>query len=342
MGKKAVSQDTKKKIITLKQETDMSNCEIAGRCKVHEKCVRNTWLNYLQFGTVADKKRSGRPPKTTQRENSLIYRDSRRNPTFSSSKLAARFKIDTGKTISRTTIDRILKNHEILSYRACRKPLLKPSHMIARRKWCKERLNWSTERWKRVIFSDEANFEVVNRKNVIFIKRRVNEKYVQRYCKPRVQGGGGSVGIWGCMSGSDTGVSNIYSGRLNAYLYEEILENGLVPSKDLLFSGDDDWIYQHDGAPCHTAGSIKSWIEEKKITTLPWPAKSPDLNPIENIWSWMDHQLSFIEIKNNDELIEAVERIWLQITKEQCATLIESMKRRVSLCYKNNGGHIPY
>ena len=42
-----------------------------------------------------------------------------------------------------------------------------------------------------------------------------------------------------------------------------------------------------DGASAHTAHSVRDWLAEQDINVLPWCARSPDLNPIENIWSWM-------------------------------------------------------
>ena len=110
---------------------------------------------------------------------------------------------------------------------------------IKRRKWCKERLNWSIEDWSKVIFSDESNFEVINRKSRIIVKRKANEKYNKRYVVPRVQGGGGSVGIWGCISFKGTGCCKVYSGRMNQFMYKETLENELLPSVELMYGPDE-------------------------------------------------------------------------------------------------------
>ena len=50
-------------------------------------------------------------------------------------------------------------------------------------------------------------------------------------------------------------------------------------------------MFQQDNAPAHTSKLTKSWFIENAIETLPWPAQSPDLNPIENIWDYLERQI---------------------------------------------------
>ncbi len=70
---------------------------------------------------------------------------------------------------------------------------------------------------------------------------------------------------------------------VNAAIYQDILEHFMLPSADKLY-GDADFIFQQDLAPAHTAKGTKSWHNDHGVTVLDWPANSPNLNPIENIY----------------------------------------------------------
>ena len=96
-----------------------------------------------------------------------------------------------------------------------------------------------------------------------------------------------------------------------------------------------NWILQQDGATAHTGNSVKEWFQRQHITLLPWSAQSSNLNPIENIWSWVNKKLSRENVGSVAQLKLELEKIWSKILKELCTDLIVSMPKPYSSLRKS-------
>jgi hypothetical protein len=59
---------------------------------------------------------------------------------------------------------------------------------------------------------------------------------------------------------------------------------GFIEELDQL-NGPLNWIFQQDGASCHTKADVVDWLEERCDVIADWPANVPDLNPIELLWA---------------------------------------------------------
>ena len=84
--------------------------------------------------------------------------------------------------------------------------------------------------------------------------------------------------VWGVMSAAGVGPLCFIKSRVNASVYQEMLEHFMLPSAEKLY-GDEDFIFQHDLAPAHSAKTISDCRTDHGINVLDWP----DLNPIENV-----------------------------------------------------------
>ncbi len=102
----------------------------------------------------------------------------------------------------------------------------------------------------------------------------------------------------------------------------------VLPSADQIFK-DADFIFQQDLAPAHTAISTKSWLNDHGVGVLDWPANSPDLNSIENLWGIVKKKMRNKRSKHADELKAAVKETWASIPPQQCHKLITSMPRQI-------------
>ncbi len=118
-----------------------------------------------------------------------------------------------------------------------------------------------------------------------------------------------SVMIWGAMSSAGVGPLCFLKSTVNTAIYQEILEDFILPSADKLY-GDADFIFQQDLGPAYTAKGTKSWFNDNCVTVLDWPVNSPDLNPIENLWVIVKRKMRDTRPNDADDLKAAIKATW--------------------------------
>ena len=170
MDRKIVYIDVKKNVILLR-DIGMSQHKISRQLKISRRCRRQTIRKFDKYSTVATRPGAGRPKKTTNRQTRLIKLEQIRDETNSLTDLVRYANTDMSLSISTWTISRILRQYNMTSYIAPTKPRITPKQRRARIDWCNEHLSCSIPDWSKVIFSDESNYEVLNRKNRIYFRR---------------------------------------------------------------------------------------------------------------------------------------------------------------------------
>lgn len=149
--------------------------------------------------------------------------------------------------------------------------------------------------------------------------------------------------MWGCFAKSGVGELVEISGIMNSDVYINILKKNLKKSAKKLKLGNK-FIFQQDNDPKHTSKATKKWLADNKVTIMDWPAQSPDMNPIENLWSELETRIRSREVQpsNKYQLFEMLQEEWKNISLDITSKLVASVPRRITDLLSVKGGHTKY
>ena len=137
--------------------------------------------------------------------------------------------------------------------------------------------------------------------------------------------------VFGKISTAGTGPLIRLHSKINATEYKAILKKR-VPNMRTAINQPTVFIQAH--APCHTAKSVKTFLSEEDVTVMEWPAQSPDMNPIENVWKLLNERPKEKNQRNIEELWTNLKGEWEKISVDECKTLIYSCSKNIKLLLK--------
>jgi len=234
------------------------------------------------------------------------------------------------------------------------KPALKPRHLSQREEMYKKFEDWTVPEVFALgvlINSDETKIELKSGNGRHWCRRARGERQLTvATVQQREPHGidGIKINVWGAIH--PAGVSDLIrvEGNLTAVQYVDILNHGLVPLYDHYENRRHTFLYfQQDNDPKHTSRLAKEWFRTNEITVFPWPAKSPDVSPIENGWAQLKRKIRnhprYPTIRTADEPFQLAREIWLSADFIQYVIkLYKSFPSRLEQLAENNFYWIKY
>jgi len=305
------------------------------------KLPKSTCYQYVQRlqkqGSLTPAHRSGRPPKLTPRKVRQADKMLKKNPFATAKEIKHQLQKRFDFTLSERTVRWVLANK--LNYKTGKPkavPMMTAKHVEKRLEFCKKYLNVD---WEHTVFSDETSIQMHQNNILVRWKEGMPRP---RAAKPKHPY---KCHFWGAISANGTIGCYLWDDQtLDGNLYRWILRTKLF--RQAKAKVGKRWGFQQDNDPKHTAKATKELLAKNvPLGVVDWPANSPDLNPIENLWAWMKRRIeqwekqSILRGKNVTTVMfrRLVMRAWNDVKSGMCRDLIYSMKGRIKKCQELNG-----
>lgn len=232
------------------------------------------------------------------------------------------------------------------------KPFLTVKNKIARLAFAHLYRDWTQADWQKVVWTDECAFNVGGFSGNTWVTRLANEEYLEDCLLPKFRKLE-TIMVWGCIYNNEKGPLVIWDKQnwtptINGPRYcEHIILPHLHPFWRNLRLNILDYVYlQQDNASPHRAKYTRKVLADLGMLGyfLDWPASSPDLNPIEQVWRLMKDRI-YCRVPRpttNIALHIAIQEEWDAITSEEIASLVNSMPERIQAVEQVRGGHTRY
>lgn len=334
------SLEIRELVIKLKNEAKSLNqiSQIIGRSRA---TVQGIIRKYNLTKTTENLPRTGRPPKLNGRDKREIIRTIRNNPKTTAVDIAKHLEKVKETDVNPECVRRALREEGYNSRIPRKKPLISEVNRDKRLAFAHLHENDNFDYWSKVIFTDESKFNIFGWDGKQKVWRKPGTELELKNLIPTVKHGGGSVMVWGCFSASGVGNLVFIETTMDRFVYLNILKNNLKQSVRKLGMGND-WIFQQDQDPKHTAGVVKEWLLYNTPRQLHSPSQSSDLNPIENLWDELDRSIRKRQIKSKDDLKKALLEEWQKIPRTVTEGLVYSMPNRMRAVLNSKGGPTKY
>ncbi|GFW33504.1 transposable element Tcb2 transposase [Trichonephila clavipes] len=248
------------------------------------------------------------------------------NRRTTAQQVANQFLAASGKQISRKTVARRFRGGGLYARRPVVCVPLTTQHRTARLQWCRDHHNWTEQDWACVLFSDESRFSLSSDCRRQLIWRESGTAYRPENIQEKDRYPTCSIMVCaGIMINGRTRLHVVANGTMTGQRY---IDEVLLPHVRL-FRGavGDKFVFMNDNATCHRTLAVQDCLDREGIQRLVWPARSPDLNPIENVWDALGRQVAGRNYPptNKNTLIRALTEELDKLPQQLLDNVVQSM-----------------
>lgn len=199
--------------------------------------------------------------------------------------------------------------------------------------FAQKHLNLGTD-WSNVLFTDESSFELDSSHRWVWKRRGENSPDVQ-HCTKKFNR---KVMVFGGISRRYTTALIAIKGSIftESYIDECIDDSGLIVGMNEIY-GPFKWVLMQDGATPHTSQITLDYLNDYCNVLNDWPSGSPDMNPIENLWSILKRDVDVLNPQNEDQLIDLLFNSWETLDVSLIHNLIDSVPSRLQAVIDSSG-----
>ena len=316
--------------------------EIARRVGYHPKSCLRIIKRFSGKKSYKRAKGAGRPQVLGSTDKISIINCLRAKPWLSASKIKERLLLKAQPRTIRLYLESL--NY---SYRKpYRKPKLSNQDKVNRVDWA---LKYNNFDFSRIVFADECSIWMNDWQGRMWLKKGSQHFIGTKayYPKVHVWGGIGKDGVLGI---------HIFQGNLTAPRFVAILKESLIPAANDMY-GKGKWNLAHDNDPKHRALVTQNFLKSEKVisllnlsnlspllgtTVVNWPSRSPDVNPIENVWALLKADVAQKNPKSVEALISTIYDSWKKLDKNSIMNIFNSIYDRVDMLIEGDGEPLPY
>ena len=300
-----------------------TQAQVAAHFGVNQSTVQRLNRRYQATGSVNDRARTGRPRVTTLRQDRHMRLSHLRNRFLAAT---ATSRVTPGRQRPRISSDTVRRRLRSWGIRA-RRPyigsrLTRQHHRRRRNDWARIHQRWRAHQWRNTLFTDESKFQVDFCDKRQHVYRRRGERFSDACVYEMDRFGRASTMVWGGISyygvtplvfiddGQGVGAQRNADRRRGGLTADRYVNEILRPVVLPYLAIHPGMMLQQDNATPHTARVTRTFLQQNNVVTLPWPALSPDLAPIEHVCDFLGKRIRERQLDNVGQLRNALQQEW--------------------------------